>query len=157
MRRKGKRHSPRRVEPDTRYKDVLVAKFINHVMKGGNKSTAQRIVYDAFDIIKTKTKDDPLEVFHRAIRSASPNVEIISRRIGGAVYRIPKEVRGSRKTSLAIRWIIDICRKQKGKAMKESLAAELMAASKNEGGALQKKREIQKIAEANRAFAHLAR
>jgi len=154
MRRKKK--IERTISPDPVYGDVLIAKFINHIMFSGKKSVARKVVYDCFDMIKTKTKKDPVEVFQDAINNVAPRVEVISRRIGGARYQIPKEVGGERKITLSMRWIISVTRRAKGKAMSERLFQELTAAAKNEGEAIKKKQEIEKIAEANRAFAHFA-
>lgn len=146
----------RNLKPDPIYNDLLVAKFINHMMQKGKKVKSQGIFFKALDIIKEQTKGDPLHVFKRAIENASPYVEVISRRIGGATYQVPKEVRSERRISLAMRWIIEGSRHEKGEPMYVKLAAEFIAAEKNEGKAVKKKIEIQKIAEANKAFAHLA-
>jgi len=154
MRRKKK--IERIIAPDSVYGDILVAKFINHIMISGKKSTARKVVYDCFDMIKTKTKKDPVEVFQDAINNIAPRVEVISRRVGGARYQVPKEVGGERKITLAMRWLVSVSRKSKGKPMSERLFIELTAAAKNEGEAIKKKHEIEKIAEANRAFAHFA-
>ena len=154
MRKKKK--IDRKINPDPVYHDVLVAKFINNLMVSGKKSTARKIVYDCFEMIKTTTKKDPLIVFQEAINNVAPRVEVISRRVGGARYQIPKEVGGERKITLAIRWIISVSRKASGKSMKERLFQELVAAAKHEGEAIKKKHEIEKIAETNRAFAHFA-
>lgn len=144
------------ITPDPVYKDTKVAKFINQVMRRGKKTIAQKIVYSAFDIIKTKTKKEPLEVFESALHNAAPLMEVRSRRIGGATYQVPREVRGERQITLAMRWLIQASRVKKGKAMKERLAAELIDASKSTGEAVRKKENTHKIAEANRAFAHFA-
>ena len=117
---------------DSIYHDVMVTKFINHVMKKGKKITAQKIVYGAFDIVKDQSKQDPLEVFQKAIEHSSPLLEVRSKRIGGATYQVPVEVKGERKMSLAIRWILNAARAKKGKPMKEKLAEELLLAYKNE-------------------------
>jgi len=154
MRKKKK--VDRKIVSDPVYGDVLIAKFTNHLMVSGKKSVARKIIYDCFDLIKEKAKKDPVEVFQEAIDNASPRVEVISRRIGGARYQIPKEVSGERKTTLAMRWLIGSARKSHGKSMSEKLFVELTAAAKHEGEAIKKKREIEKIAEANRAFAHFA-
>lgn len=154
MRKKKKTF--RQISPDPLYNDVLVAKFINHLMMSGKKTIARRLLYSALEIIKKKTQKDPLVIFQDAINNAAPRVEVISRRIGGARYQIPKEVSGERKTTLAIRWLIAAARKTKGASMDKKLAQELLAAQKYEGEAIRKKREIEKIAEANRAFAHFA-
>ncbi len=144
------------ITPDPKYGDIQLAKFINNVMQKGKKSLAQRIVYDALEIVKKKIKKDPLEVFNKAMDNASPLLEIKSRRVGGANYQVPYEVRGARKEALAMRWIIEAARKQKTKSMAEKLAREIIAASKNEGEAIKKKQTVHRMAEANKAFAHLA-
>ncbi len=154
MRRAYKKH---KISPDMIYNDVTVSLFINKVMRGGKKTTAQRIVYDAFKIIKEKTKKKPLEVFKVAIENASPLLEVKPKRIGGATYQVPMEVRGERKLALAIRWILDAARSKKGKPMAEKLSEELMAAANNEGSAMKKKSDTHRMAEANKAFAHFAR
>ncbi len=144
------------ITPDPVYNNTKVAKLINQVMRRGKKTIAQKIVYSAFDIIKTKTKKEPVEVFETALSNAAPLVEVRSRRIGGATYQVPREVRGERQITLAMRWLIQAAKKKKGKPMKEHLAAELIDASKNTGEAVRKKEGIHKVAEANRAFAHFA-
>jgi small subunit ribosomal protein S7 len=153
MRRKKKVKRP--IQPDPKYNNTLVAKFINHLMFDGKKSTAQRVVYDAFDIL-AKKKKEPLEVFDQAIKNVSPLLEVKSRRIGGATYQVPREVRGDRRITLTIRWIIQAVRAKKGKPMAEKLAAELLEASQNTGAAIKKKQDTHRMAEANRAFAHFA-
>lgn len=143
--------------PDLLYKSEKVGKLINSVMKEGKKSIARAIVYKAFDRIKEKAKtDNPLEVFENAMRNAGPNMEVRSRRVGGANYQVPREVRPERKTALAFRWIIGAAAKRKGKPMYEKLADELIAAANNEGDAIKKKENVHKMAEANKAFAHFA-
>lgn len=154
MRRAYKKHI---VAPDAIYNDVAVATFINKVMQGGKKTTAQRIVYGAFSIIKEQTKQEPIEVFRLAIENASPLLEVKPKRVGGATYQVPMEVRGERKLALATKWILDAARGGKGKPMAEKLAKEILDASKNEGNALKKKAETHRMAEANKAFAHFAR
>jgi len=154
MRRAYKKHI---VSPDRVYNDAEVAKFINKVMDSGRKSIAQRIVYQAFDIIKTQTKKEPLEMFKLAIENASPMLEVKPKRVGGATYQVPMEVRGDRKLALAFRWIIEGARNKKGKPMAEKLAAELIDATNNQGNALKKKNDMHRMAEANKAFAHFAR
>ena len=152
-----KRVDKRELEPDIKYNSALVAKLINYVMEGGKNSIAERIVYDAFDIIGEKTKQDPLEVFDLAMKNISPMLEVTSRRIGGATYQIPREVRGWRKTSLALRWLLEATKVKKGKPMGILLAGEIIDASKNEGAAIKKRENTQRMADANRAFAHFAR
>lgn len=146
---------PRReVEPDARYGSELVARFINRLMQRGKKSQARRIVYDAFDIIEERMHRSPLEVFRQAIDNATPTLEVRSRRVGGATYQIPIEVRPERRTSLAIRWLIGATQARKGRPMAERLADELMDAARNTGTTVKKKQDTHKMAEANRAFAH---
>ena len=154
---RGKQAPKRRIDADPMYNSTNVAKLINYVMYSGKKSTAQKIVYGAFDIIKEKTKKDPLEVFETALRNVSPTLEVKSRRVGGANYQIPIQVRAERRTQLAYRWLLVAARGKKGQAMKEKLASELIAASDNQGEAVKKKADVQRMAEANRAFAHFAR
>jgi len=142
--------------PDIKFSSTKVEKFINSVMWSGKKSTARKVVYDAFDIIKEKTKTDPLEVFDTAIRNVGPAMEIRSRRVGGANYQVPREVRAERKQALAFRWILIAARGAKGKPMAEKLATELMAAAANEGSAVKKREDTHRMAESNKAFAHFA-
>ncbi|MEK7477767.1 MAG: 30S ribosomal protein S7 [Patescibacteria group bacterium] len=144
------------LKPDIAYNSVSVAKLINYIMERGKKNTARKIVYGAFDIIKKDTKQDPAEVFENALRNVGPMTEIRSRRIGGANYQVPHEVQPARKLALALRWIIDASSSKKGSGMAAKLAAELMAANKNEGDAVRKRENVHKMAEANRAFAHFA-
>ena len=144
------------VGPDLKYSSTKVEKFINYVMKWGQKSTARRVVYQAFDEVKEKTKQEPLEVFETALRNVGPAMEVRSRRVGGANYQVPREVRPERKLSLAFRWIIDAARARKGAPMSKRLAEELIAAAKNEGPAVKKREDTHKMAEANKAFAHFA-
>ncbi|HUZ92778.1 MAG TPA: 30S ribosomal protein S7 [Candidatus Paceibacterota bacterium] len=143
--------------PDLRFDRIELGRFINYVMQDGKKSTAEKIVYDAMERIKETTKGDPIKVFEKALENASPMLEVKSRRVGGANYQVPMEVRPERKFMLAVRWIIAAARARKGKGMAEKLAEELMLASKNEGNAIKKKLDTHRMAEANRAFAHFAR
>lgn len=143
-------------QPDAVYNSDSLAKFINYIMWSGKKETARKIVYGAFDIIKEKTKMEPLEVFDTALKNASPLMEVRSRRIGGANYQVPREVRPERRQALAIRWIAGAARGGKGRPMAEKLADELIAASKNEGAAVKKREDTHKMAESNKAFAHFA-
>ena len=144
-------------KPDNQYDSVRVEKFINCIMWDGKKETARGIVYGAFDIIKEKTGNDkPLEVFELALKNAGPLTEVRSRRIGGANYQVPREVRPERRLALAIRWIIEASRSKKGAPMMQRLATEIIAASNNEGSAVAKRDNTQKMAEANKAFAHFA-
>lgn len=153
MRRKVKnRNIP---QPDSIYNSPKLAKFINVIMWDGKKETAQKIVYDAFAVIKEKTEtENPLEVFDMALKNAGPTVEVRSRRIGGANYQVPRDVRPERRLALATRWIIEAARGKKGSPMHIKLADELIAASKNEGAAVTKRDNTHKMAEANKAFAH---
>ena len=142
-------------KPDIAYNSQKVEKFINYVMEAGKKNTARKVVYDAFEMIKEKTKNpNPLEVFDSAIKNVSPVMEVRSRRIGGANYQVPREVRPERRLALAYRWIITAARGKKGQPMMKKLADELIAASKNEGTAIKKKDDTHRMAEANKAFAH---
>jgi small subunit ribosomal protein S7 len=143
--------------PDIKFSSVRVEKFINSVMWDGKKSTARKVVYDAFDIIKDKAKvENPVELFETAIRNVSPAMEIRSRRVGGANYQVPREVNPNRKQAMAFRWILQAARSGKGRPMAQKLAAELIAASNNEGPAIKKKEDTHRMAEANKAFAHFA-
>jgi len=143
--------------PDLKYSNATVAKFVNHIMMRGKKAAARKIVYEAFDIVKEKTKKDPVEVFERALENVAPMVEVRSKRVGGgATYQVPVQVKDHRKESLATRWIITAARLKKGKPMRVKLAEELMAAYNREGSAYKKKEDTHRMAEANRAFAHFA-
>lgn len=152
-----KRNYARVRKPDVKYGDIALGRFINYMMYGGKKTTAEAVVYNALAIVEKETKKKGLEVFTTAIENASPLVETVSRRVGGANYQIPEEVRPERKFVLAARWIIQATRSKKGKATSEKLAEELMAAFKNDGAAIKKKLDMHRMAEANRAFAHFAR
>ncbi len=152
----GKKKEKRQIMPDTVYNNIAVTKFINHVMKRGKKEKAKKIVYGAFDIIKEKTKKDPLEIFDLALKNAKPLLEVRPKRIGGATYQVPRPVPQERGMTLATRWILEAARAKKGKPMKDKLAEELINAANNAGGAVKKKENIHKMAEANRAFAHFA-
>jgi small subunit ribosomal protein S7 len=153
MRRAAKIH---RVElvPDARYANVLVTRFINCLMLGGKKSTAERIFYGAMDVIEKKTGQDGLTVLKSAMNNVKPVLEVKSRRVGGATYQVPVEVRQDRRTALALRWLIQYSRSRPDHTMADRLAAEITAASKNEGGAVKKREDTHKMAEANKAFAH---
>ena len=140
--------------PDPIYGDVTVAKFISAIMRGGKKSLAQKIVYGAFDVIEERTGEPGVEVFRQALNNAAPLVEVRSRRVGGATYQVPIEVRPERRTSLAFRWLIQYARSRGDKSMANRLAAEFIAASKGEGGAVKKKDDVHRMAEANKAFSH---
>ena len=153
---RSKKIKTRNIEPDPVYGDVLVEKLVNQVMKMGKKSVARKIVYDSFEIIKEKSKKDPVEVFNAAINNVAPILEVKPKRVGGATYQVPREVKGNRKMGRALRWILDAARSKKGKPMKEKLADELIAASSNTGPAVKKKEDTHRMAEANRAFAHFS-
>ncbi|MBI4085541.1 MAG: 30S ribosomal protein S7 [Candidatus Liptonbacteria bacterium] len=144
-------------QPDPNYARVDVGRFINYVMVDGKKTIARKAVYDAFDKIKKQTKKEPMEIFEQALENASPMIEVFSKRIGGANYQVPREVRPSRRFMLGVRWIVNAARSKKGKPIAEKLADEIIAASKNEGDAVKKKQDMHRQAEANRAFAHFAR
>ena len=154
MRRPVKKKS--HLEPDIKYSNLLVAKLTNYIMKEGKKAVAMKIVYDAFQIAEQKAGKPGIEVFEKALENVSPQMELRSRRIGGANYQVPVEVRPERRTALALRWIIDAARSQKGKPMSERLADELISAANNTGNAIKKKNDTHRMAEANKAFAHFA-
>ena len=143
--------------PDPLYNNVELAKFINNVMTRGKKTTAQRICYNAFDIIKEESNREPLEVFQMALRNATPMVEVKPKRVGGATYQVPTELRPSRSEALAIRWLIRGARSRKGMPIRRGLANELLDASRGEGTAVRRKEELHRMAEANRAFVHYRR
>ncbi len=155
MRRKLK--AKPKVSPDYLYDSEKISKFINYTMERGKKTTARKVVYDALESIKEKTKNqNPLEVFETALKNTGPTMEVRSRRVGGANYQVPREVRPERRQFLSMKWIIDAARSKKGKPMAEKLAEEIIAASKNEGEAIKKRENMHKMAEANKAFAHFA-
>ncbi len=149
-----RRAEKRYVKPDPKYNDILVAKFINSIMLRGKKSTARNIVYTAFNIIEEKSKKSGLEVFKKAISNVAPVIEVRSRRVGGATYQVPTEVRPERRTALAMRWIKTYSRARGEKSMAAKFEGELLAASNNEGSSVKKKEDTHKMAEANKAFAH---
>jgi len=144
------------VEPDIKYSNLLVAKLINYLMQDGKKAIAMKVTYDAFEIAEKKTGKPALEVFEKALENVTPQMELRSRRIGGANYQVPIEVRPERKVALALRWILIAARSQKGKPMREKLAEELINAANNTGNAVKKKMDVHRMAEANKAFAHFA-
>jgi small subunit ribosomal protein S7 len=154
---RGKQAPRREITPDPKYGNIFIAKLINTIMYDGKKSVAQQVVYDALDLIGEKTKENPLDVFDRAIKNVMPSLEVKSRRVGGANYQVPMSVRGERRYVLAYRWIITATRSKKGRPMAEKLSEELIAAGNNEGDAIKKKLDVQRMAEANRAFAHFAK
>ncbi|MGD1045212.1 MAG: 30S ribosomal protein S7 [Bacteroidota bacterium] len=149
-----KRAIRRRVTPDPKFGDELISRFVNSVLKDGKKNIARNIVYSALDQIAQKTEKNPLEVFKKAVDNASPLIEVRARRVGGATYQVPTEVRLERRTALAIRWLITYAQERSDKSMTQKLAAELLAASSGEGGAVKKKDDVHRMAEANKAFAH---
>ena len=154
---RGKAAPKRKINPDSKYQLMEIAKFINYVMRRGKKTVATKIVYDSLENIFKKTKKDPIETFKLAIKNVSPIVEVKSRRIGGANYQIPIPTQPSRRFILASRWIIESAKSKKGKKMSEKLAEELIEASQGQGNAIKKKNDIYRMAEANKAFAHFAR
>lgn len=154
---RGKSAIKREIAPDSKYGSVLVSKLVNYVMQDGKKSIAEKVVYDCLDIVAAETKQNPIDVFDEALKNITPTVEVKSKRVGGANYQVPMPVRGDRRYALAYRWLLVAARGKKGRPMSEKLAEELMLAAKNEGEAVKKRADVQRMAEANRAFAHLAR
>ncbi len=152
----SRRHAAekREVLPDPKFGDVVLTKFTNSLMLKGKKSVAERIVYDAFDIMEKKTGQDPLKMFHDAIDNVRPAVEVRSRRVGGATYQVPIEVRHDRRQALAIRWLVELSRKRSENTMTERLSGELMDAANNRGAAVKKREDTHRMAEANKAFSH---
>ena len=144
----------REILPDPKFDNLTLAKFMNHVMVSGKKSVAEKIVYGALDRIQERTSGDPLEIFNAALEAIAPSVEVKSRRVGGATYQVPVEVRPSRRTALAMRWLVDSSRKRGEKSMAMRLAGELMDAAEGRGAAVRKREDTHRMAEANRAFAH---
>ncbi len=155
MRRKQKYN--KRNKPDIKFNSVSISRFINYLMRTGDKTTAENVLYNALSKVKKETELDPIAVFEKAIENASPLIEVVSKRVGGANYQVPKEVRPERRFFLACKWIIEAAKSKKGRPMKEKLAEEFIAAFKNEGTAIKKKQNVHRMAEANRAFAHFAR
>ena len=149
-----KRATKRYVLPDPKFGDILVSRFINSLLKEGKKHKARSILYGAFDLIEQKGTVKPLDVFKKAVQNASPLLEVRARRVGGATYQVPTEVRPERRTALAIRWLISNAKERSEKSMAQKLAAEFLAASAGEGGAIKKKDDVHRMAEANKAFAH---
>ena len=154
MTRKGPVERRRTVEPDSRFKSINIQRFINRIMRKGKKSTAQRIIYDAFDIVKQKTNQEPTEIFKKALKNATPLVKVKARRIGGSTYQVPIEVGQFEGESLGSRWLINAAKNRPGKSMREKLAQELLDAANNQGTAVKKREDTHKMAEANKAFAH---
>ena len=144
----------RTILPDHKFKDLIIARFINRIMLDGKKSISEKIVYGAFDIVSKKTEKDPLSFFHEALDNVKPNLEVKSRRVGGATYQVPMEVRPRRAQTLAMKWIVDCAVKRNEKTMKERVAGEILDAHNNKGNAVKKREETHKMAEANRAFSH---
>ncbi len=144
----------REIRPDAKYQSELLAKFINNIMTGGKKRTAERIVYQAFPLIEEQLKRNPLDVFEQAMKNATPSLQVKSRRVGGATYQVPVEVTGKRRTFLAMRWLIQAARARRGQPMAKRLAAELIDASRGEGAAIKKREDTHRMAEANKAFVH---
>ena len=150
-----KRKAPKKIPIiDPRYKSTIIPKLINSIMYDGKKTVAEKIIYDAIDKIKSKSKDEPIEIFNTAISNIRPTVEVRSRRVGGATYQVPVEVKAKRGQALALRWIMDATRKRKNKTMAEKLYAEILDASQNKGSAIKKREDTHKMAESNKAFAH---
>lgn len=144
----------RKILPDPKFQDRLVAKFVNNLMKQGQKSVGEKIIYGAFDQVEQKLKDDPLKIFKKALDNVKPVVEVKSRRVGGATYQVPVEVRQDRRVALAMRWLIDYSRNRGEKTMVEKLAGEIIDAASNRGNAVKKREDTHKMAEANKAFSH---
>ena len=150
-----KKQAPKRIYyPDTKYGSLTLAKFINFIMYDGKKTTSEKIIYDALEKIKNKTKDDPIKIFDEAIANIRPNLEVRSRRVGGATYQVPQEVKAKRSQTLALRWLLEATRKRKNKSMSDKLFNELMDASQKKGAAIKKREDTHKMAESNKAFAH---
>ena len=144
----------RTILPDHKYKDLVLAKFMNRIMEDGKKSVSERIVYGAFDIVSKKSDKSPIDFFHEALNNVKPSLEVRSRRVGGATYQVPVEVKAKRAQALALRWIMDATRKRKNKTMSEKLYYEILDASQNKGSAIKKREDTHKMAESNKAFAH---
>lgn len=144
----------REILPDPKYNDLIVAKFINSLMRQGKKSIAENIFYSTLDLIQKKVNDDPLKIFKKAMENVKPVLEVKSRRVGGATYQVPVEVKPARRQSLASRWLIDYAKERQEKSMEEKLAAEILDALANRGGSIKKRDDVHKMAEANKAFAH---
>ena len=155
MRRR--RPERRTINPDPKFNDLQISKFMNYLLTDGKKGIAEKILYDAFDIVKDKSKKDPVDIFKKALNNASPYVEVKSKRIGGATYQVPIEVPSRRQFYLAAQWIIDSAKKRSGTSMSNRLAGEILSASNNEGSAIKKKEDTHRMAEANKAFAHFGR
>jgi small subunit ribosomal protein S7 len=154
-----RRYTPEKriVDPDLRYNSVNVSMFVNRLMKRGKKSTAERILYDSFELIEGRTKRPPLDVFEQALNNVMPQIEVKPRRVGGATYQVPMPVEPHRRVSLAMRWLLTASRNRGGRSMAEKLAAELMDAANNQGAAVKRRDDVHRMAEANRAFSHFSR
>ena len=152
-----KRQFKKEYQPDVVYDNTVVSRFINYLMRKGEKSVAEKVFYKSLENIKKETKQEPLAIFEKALENVSPQIEVFAKRVGGANYQVPREVRPERRFFLACNWIIRAARTKKGKSMAEKLAEEILAAFKNEGAAIKKKHDMHRMAEANRAFAHFAR
>ncbi|TAK95103.1 30S ribosomal protein S7 [Patescibacteria group bacterium] len=151
-----KRVHDKQWKPDPKYGNVLVGRFVSQIMRDGKRSVAEKVLYGSFDIIHEETKKGGLNIFEQAIKNVSPLLELKSRRVGGANYQVPIPVSGDRRQALAMRWIIDACRKRKGKGMGKKLADEFLEASNKAGAAMKKREDVHRMAEANKAFAHFA-
>ena len=150
-----KKRAPKRIfYPDAKFQSLVLSKFINFIMYDGKKAVAEKIVYNALNQIKSKTKEDPIKIFNDAVNNIRPNLEVRSRRVGGATYQVPQEVKTKRSQTLALRWLLDAARKRKNKTMSEKLFNELMDASQRKGSAIKKREDTHKMAESNKAFAH---
>lgn len=149
-----RRAEKRRLIPDPKYRDIVVSRFVNNIMIQGKKNVARQLVYDAFDIIHQRSKQEPLDVFRKALANVAPVIEVRSRRVGGATYQVPVDVREDRRIALAIRWIKTYASSRRDKSMAQRIAAELMAAANGEGSAVKKRDDVHRMAEANKAFAH---
>jgi len=150
-----KKQTPKRIfYPDPKYNSLVLAKFINFVMYDGKKTVSEKIIYNALEKIKNKTKEDPIKIFNDAISNIRPNLEVRSRRVGGATYQVPQEVKTKRSQTLALRWLLEASRKRKNKTMSDKLFSELMDASQRKGAAIKKREDTHKMAESNKAFAH---
>jgi len=150
-----KKQAPKRIfYPDTKYGSLVLAKFINFVMYDGKKTTSEKIIYNALEKIKDKTKDDPIKIFNEAISNIRPNLEVRSRRVGGATYQVPQEVKSKRSQTLALRWLLEAASNRKNKTMSDKLFSELMDASQKKGAAIKKREDTHRMAESNKAFAH---
>ncbi|MBF8280323.1 MAG: rpsG [Candidatus Magasanikbacteria bacterium] len=154
---RGKQAPKREINPDPKFRRTDIAKLINYVMQRGKKSVAQKIVYGAFEIVKEKSKKEPVEIFEEAMKNVGPSVEVKSRRVGGANYQVPIPVRGERRFALGVKWIIRAAANRHGKPMVQKLAEELLMAANGEGDAVKKRNDVHRMAEANKAFAHFAR